>query len=151
MCVTRFGCVCSQAKRRRKTKAAKGTQDQKNEIPVEDQEMVTVGTERRIAILNVLRYCTKDSWSLMLMHSSWCQNQRQSAISDAILSWPFLWPRSKTPVGSFPTEQQELASSSATWLWTCPVINMIYMDLFSLGYSLLALSTLFVPLFLLQL
>ena len=113
--LTWSACLHSQAKRRRANRPKKGAKGESQEGQLQDdQETVTVGTERRTAIMNVLRYCSAEAWTKMVTHSSWCQNQCQSALSDAILSWPYLWPRSKTPVGSFPTEQQELASSSAS-------------------------------------
>ena len=129
--ITSRACIQPKAKRRRKSRSAPKSKDStKDELAVEDQEMVMVGTERRNAILNVLKHATSESWKRMVMHLSWCQNQRQSAISDAILSWPHLWPRSKTPVGSFPTEQQELASASASKLHLFVQLMIIQFCLF---------------------
>ncbi|CAE7456581.1 unnamed protein product [Symbiodinium natans] len=78
-----------------------------------DQESVKLGTLRQQAIKNILMGWTKRAWLLASSHVSWAQGATSSALSDAVLTWKFLYTGSDTPPSWRPTDCQSLAAQQA--------------------------------------
>ena len=74
-----------------------------------DEDRLRIGTNRMLAITNVLTHCTEASYNLLQMHLVWVGEYSLSAINDATLGLAWLWKGSLPDADSLPDDVALLA------------------------------------------
>ena len=76
-----------------------------------DQESIKIGSAKQSAIKCILTNVSPKSYSLLCSHLAFSHGQRNSGISDQLLSLDWIWPGSMAP--RLPTDAEDVARRAA--------------------------------------